>query len=142
VLDLSGYGLCFHGSNSTADILRVIVFAQSCVEGYVGRTRNKGTNTQTHTHTQTGLGNYRLRIVVGQANDKCFLYVHVGTGDCDDFSVILRSGEGDEHSINWHVGCGRHRQPLDPTSTVCNEQQISQILYVCTCDAETAMNCV
>jgi hypothetical protein len=50
VLDLSGYGLCFHGSNSTADILRVIVLHNVALKATSGSTRNKGTNTHTHTH--------------------------------------------------------------------------------------------
>jgi hypothetical protein len=51
-------------------------FAQSCVEGYAGSTRNKWdrhTNKHTHTHTHTGLGNYRSgRFLVGKANDDLF----------------------------------------------------------------------
>ncbi len=70
MLDLSGYGLCFHGSNSTADILRVIVLHNLALKATLGSTRNKGTNT--HTHKHTGLGNYRLRdlLLVGKANDE------------------------------------------------------------------------
>jgi hypothetical protein len=62
VLDLSGYGLCFHGSNSTADILRVIVLHNVALKATSGSTRNR----DKHTHTHTGLGNYRLRICLGR----------------------------------------------------------------------------
>jgi hypothetical protein len=71
VLDLSGYGLCFHGSNSTADILRVIVLHNLALKATFGSTRNKGT-----THTHTGLGNYRsgfALVQVRQVNDKLSL---------------------------------------------------------------------
>jgi hypothetical protein len=42
-----------------------LLFAQSCVEGYVRQYKPGQTHTK-HTHTQTGLGNYRLGICLGK----------------------------------------------------------------------------
>jgi hypothetical protein len=57
-LDLSGYGLCFHSSNSTANILRVIFWPDPAWNATLGRTRIKG-DKQTHKHTD--IGNDRFR---------------------------------------------------------------------------------
>jgi hypothetical protein len=62
-VDLSGYYV-FHGSNSTADILRVIVLHNLALKATSGSTEIR--DKHTHTHTHTGLGNYRLRICLGR----------------------------------------------------------------------------
>ena len=94
VLDLSGYGLCFHSSNSTANILRVIFWPDPAWNATLGRTRIKG-DKQTHKHTD--IGNDRFRdLHYGHTHFKknlCWIYgksnLHRTTSEYD-----IKSGLG------------------------------------------------